>query len=212
MQAEMRLGGAALLLGVAALATVFGVIAIRGEMRGVAASFMGVEGIGREASALATLMKGQAIFGILQIVGFGVLAAALIEAGERSLGLVSFGLWVLASAATVIRTVFDGTVTVWAGERWAETGTVPEVYEPLSAFAQNSFFWFGEVPWFVAAAGFGWAVIRSGVLPAWVGYIAIGWSVFWLVFPLIFKSDLPAVLILFPVLFGVGMVMTDWQS
>ena len=211
MRTELRLGGVALLLGVVALAAVFGLIAMRGQMRGVAASFMGVEGIGRDASALATLIKGVAVFGILALVGFGVLASALTAAGERSLALVSFGLWVLASAAGVIRTASDATITVWAGERWAETGTVPEVYEPLSAFAANSFLWFAEVPWFLAAAGFGWAVIRSGVLPVWVGYVAVGWSVVWLIFPLVFKFDLPAVLILFPILFGVGMLITDWQ-
>lgn len=211
MQYELKLGGAAMLLGTAVLAAVFALIAMRGQMRGVAASFMGVEGIGRDAVALTTLAKGQAIYGVLLIVGFGVLASGLTEAGERSLALVSFGVWVFASAAGVIRAASDATITVWAGERWAETGTVPEIYEPLSALAGNSFFWFSEIPYFLAAAGFGWAVIRSGVLPPWVGYVAIGWSAAWLLFPLVFKSDLPAALALFPIIFGVGMLVTDWQ-
>lgn len=211
MQFELRLGGIAFLIGTAVLAATFGLIAARGQMRGVAASFMGVEGIGRDAVALKTLLKGQAAYGILLIVGFGVMASGLTEAGERSLALVSFGLWVFASAAGVVRAASDATITVWAGERWAETGTVPEIYEPLSAFAGNSFFWFSEVPYFLAAAGFGWAVIRSGVLPPWVGYVAVAWSAIWLLFPLIFRSDLPAVLALFPIIFGVGMLVTDWQ-
>lgn len=211
MRMELRLGGTAFLLGTAVLAATFGLIAARGQMRGVAASFMGVEGIGRDAVALKTLLKGQAAYGLLLIVGFGVLASGLAEAGERSLALVSFGLWVFASAAGVIRAVSDATITVWAGQQWAETGSVPEIYEPLNAFAGNSFFWFSEIPYFVAAAGFGWAVIRSGVLPAWVGYVAVGWSAIWLVFPLVFKSDLPAVLALFPIIFGIGMLVTDWQ-
>ncbi len=211
MRHEMRIGGIAFLVGTAALATTFGLIAMRGQLRGLAASFMGVEGIGREASVLGTLMKGQAVYGILVMIGFGVLSSVLFEAGERTLALVSFGLWVLASAAAVIRAVSDATITVWAGERWAETGTVPEIYEPLHAFASNSFFWFGEIPYFLAAAGFGWAVIRSGVLPESIGYVAVGWSAFWLSYPLVFRSDLPAVLALFPILFGVGMLITDWQ-
>jgi hypothetical protein len=211
LRVELRLGGAAMLLGVAALAAVFALIAMRGQMRGVAASFMGVEEIGREASALATLVKGQAIYGVLLIVGFGVLASGLFEAGERSLALVSFGLLVFAHAAFVIRGASDATITVWAGEQWAETGTIPEVYEPLQAFAENSFLWFGEMPFLLATAGFGWAVIRSGVLPVWVGYFAVGWSILWLVFPLVFKSDLPAAFVLFPISFGIGMLVTDWQ-
>ncbi len=211
MRVELRLGGAAMLLGVAVLAAVFVLIAMRGQMRGVAASFMGVEGIGRDASALATLVKGQAIYGVLLIVGFGVLASGLFEAGERSLALASFGLLVFAHAAFVIRAASDATITVWAGEQWAERGQVPDVYEPLQAFAETSFLWFGEMPFLLATAGFGWAVIRSGVLPTWVGYVAVGWSILWLVFPLVFKSDLPAAFVLFPVIFGVGMLVTDWQ-
>ena len=129
-----------------------------------------------------------------------ILASVLTAAGERTLAVVSFGLWVAASVAAVFRTVSDGTITVWAGEQWAETGTVPEVYAPLSSLAQNSFLWFAEVPWLVAAAGFGWAVIRSGILPSWVGYVAIGWSAMWLLVFLLLRTDLPAVLALFPVL------------
>lgn len=212
MRYELRLGGIAFLLALAVLAVTFGLIAARGQIRGVAASFMGVEGIGRDAAALSTLLKGLAAYGILLIVGFGVLASGLAEAGERSLALVSFGLWVFASAAGVIRAASDATITVWAGERWAETGTVPEIYEPLNALAGNSFFWFSEIPYFLAAAGFGWAVIRSGVLPPWVGYVAVSWSALWLLFPLVFKFDLPAALALFPIIFGAGMLMTDWQA
>lgn len=211
MRLELRLGGIAFLVATAVLAVTFGLIAVRGEIRGVAASFMGVEGIGRDAAALSTLLKGLAGYGILLVIGFGVLASSLTEAGERTLALVSFGLWVFASAAGVIRAASDATITVWAGERWAETGTVPDIYEPLTAFAGNSFFWFSEIPYLVAAAGFGWAVIRSGVLPLWVGYVAVAWSVVWLLFPMIFKFDLPAVLALLPIIFGIGMLVTDWQ-
>lgn len=207
MRAEMRIGGAALLTGVVVLGAVFALVAMRGQIRGAGAGFMGVEGVGRDAAALATVMRGTAVFAILQLIGFGILSAAVSRAGEQTLGLISFGLWVFASAVAALRTAFEGTVTVWAGEQWASTGTVPDIYEPLSAFAQNSFLWYAEIPWLVAAAGFGWAVVRSGVLPAWIGYAAIAWSVLWLVLPYVFGSDLPAVLILFPLLFGIAMVV-----
>lgn len=211
MRTELRLGGLALLLSVGVVLAAFVVIAVRGQIRGAGAGFMGVEGVGRDAAALATMMKALAAFAILQLIGFGVLASSVSRAGEQTLGLVSFALWVFASAVATTRTVSEGTITVWAGERWAETGGVPEIYEPLNAFAQNSFFWYAEIPWLAAAAGFGWAVLRSGVLPQWMGYVAIAWSVVWLVFPLLFRFDLPAVLTLYPVLFGVGMLVTGWQ-
>lgn len=204
---DTKLGGIAFLVSVVVLASAFMLIAARGQLRGVSAAFMGVEGIGRDAIALRTLMKATAIYGVLHIIGFGILASILTTAGERTLALISFGLWVFASAAGVTRSVFDGTVTVWAGEIWAETGSVPEIYEPLSSFVQNAFLWFAEVPWLLAAAGFGWAILRAGVLPSWVGYVAIGWSAIWLVFPLLFRFDLPATLAFFPILFGIGMLL-----
>lgn len=209
MRAELRLGGFALLAAVVVVVAAFVLIAARGQLRGAGAGFMGVEGIGRDAAALATMMRALAVFSILQLVGFGVLAAVAAREGEPTLGLISFGLWLVASAAAVIRAVSEGTLTVWAGERWSDTGSVPDIYEPLNAFAQNSFFWYAEIPWLVAAAGFGWAVIRSGVLPVWIGYVAVGWSAIWLIFPLVFKSDLPAVLILYPLIFGFGMVFAE---
>lgn len=195
-----------MLAAVGVLVVAFVLIAVRGQIRGAGAGFMGVEGIGRDAAALATMMRALALFAILQLVGFGVLASAVSRAGELTLGLISFGLWVFGSSVGAIRTASEGTITVWAGERWTDTGSVPEFYEPFNSFAQNSFFWYAEIPWLVAAAGFGWAVVRSGVLPSWVGYAVIGWSALWLVFPLIFRFDLPAVLAVFPILFGVAMV------
>lgn len=209
MTTELKLGGTALLASVAVLVIGFVVIASRGQIRGLGAGFMGVEGIGGDAAALSTLMKALALGAILQILGFGVLASALSRSGEGTLGLVSFGLWVFASAAAVIRGVSEGTLTAWAGNHWAETGAVPEIYEPLNAFAQQSFLWFAEVPWAIAAAGFGWAVIRSGVLPAWMGYVVVGWSALWLLFPLLFRFDLPAFLLLYPIIFGFGMILSE---
>jgi hypothetical protein len=206
VEMETRLGGTALLVSVAVLAATFGVIALRGQFRGVSASFMGVEGIGRDAAALRPLMYGLLVYAVLQLVGFGVLASTLTEAGERTLAITSLGLWVFGSAAAVTRGVFDGTITVWAGERWADTGAVPDAYDPWFQFSQGTFL-FAEVAWLLAAAGFGWAVVRAGVGPSWVGYTAMAWGLFWLLFPVVFRFDLPAVLVLLPIIFGIGMLL-----
>lgn len=72
---DTKLGGIAFLVSVVVLASAFMLIAARGQLRGVSAAFMGVEGIGRDAIALRTLMKATAIYGVLHIIGFSILAS-----------------------------------------------------------------------------------------------------------------------------------------
>ena len=57
----------------------------------------------------------------------------------------------------------------------------------------------------VAVAGFGWAILRAGLLPLWVGWAAIGWSILWLAgYPL--GIGAPGILLIMPAVIGAALL------
>ena len=133
------------------------------------------------------------VAGFLLIVGFGLLmvTAALFvtgsSAGWQNTALVSGLVVTLLGLAVLELLVRD------AGERvLGRVGTI--------AFLVGSILWIVAdtlalrgVPWVfefereyvvlacLAVAAFGWAFLRTGVLPSWLGWTAIGWSLGWAV-------------------------------
>ncbi len=200
-----KIAGAALIISLLSLGIGLVIIGIRGKFGGLAASFRGVEGLGDRASALSILAKAAIPLTLLQVVGFGILAALLSEQGEASISTVSFGLMILALALTVFRGAFDGTITVWAAEQSAGSGSVPDLFESLRTWPRF-IFEIAYVTYFAATAGFGWGVLRTGILPAWVGWVSIGWSVLW-IGVYIFKQGLPAFILFPPLIFGITLLL-----
>ena len=200
-----KIAGAALVLSLVSIGIGLIIIGIQGKFGGLAASFSGVEGFGDRASALSTIAKAGIPLTLLQVVGFGILAVMLREEGEASISTVSFGLLILSLALSVFRGAFDGTVTVWAAEQSASSGNVPDLFEPLKAWV-GFIFGIAYVGYFVAMAGFGWGVLRAGILPAWVGWATIGWSVLW-VGGYVFNVGLPVFIVIPPLIFGIALLM-----
>jgi len=200
-----KIAGATLILSILSLGIGLVIIGIQGKFGGLAASFSGVEGFGERASALSTLAKAAIPLTLLQVVGFGILAVMLREEGEGSISTVAFGLLLLALTLTAFRGAFDGTVTVWAAEQSASSGTVPDLFEPLKAWV-GFIFGVAYVGYFVAMAGFGWGVLRAGILPTWVGWASIGWSVLW-VGGYVVNVGLPAFILIPPLIFGIALLV-----
>lgn len=128
----------------------------------------------------------------------------LTEAGDRAISLVALDLLVVTVVFAAIEGTFQSEVTAWAVEEWARTGHVPEFYEPLRQWVngpiQMVYMTFG----LSSMAGYGWAILRTGVLARWVGWATIGWSFAWLVVILATQDSLPAVLFVLFLLIGVA--------
>ena len=58
---------------------------------------------------------------------------------------------------------------------------------------------------FLARAGVGWGILRTGLLARWVGYMAIGWSLFWLLASLGGGTP-PATPLIMPAVIGVTLL------
>lgn len=92
------------------------------------------------------------------------------------------------------------SVETWAAQEAARTGSVPEVYEPLELWVGDSFGVAYRLH-LVAVAGFGWSILRAGLLTPWVGWVTIGWSFLWLVGSLA-GVGAPGVLFIMPAVIG----------
>jgi hypothetical protein len=199
-----RIAGAALLVSLVSIVVGLLVVAVQGNLGGLSAGFRGIEGIGKTAVALSVMAKAGFPYILLQLVGFGILAVMLRNAGQGLLATLSFAVLVFASAVSVFRGAFEGTVTVWAAQELAATGSVPDLYEPLHAWT-NEVFEIAYASLLMAMAGFGWAVLQTELLAHWVGWISIGWSVLWLL-GYLFGVGIPAIIALYPLVYGIALL------
>lgn len=203
---QARVGGFLLLLSIVSIGVGLIVAAVQGTFRGLSAGFRGIEGVGESASALSVMAKAGVPYVVFQLLGFGILAVMLRNAGEGMISTLSFALVVFASAVSVLRGAFEGTVTVWAAGELAGTGSVPALYEPLHSWV-NDVFEIAYVSLLLAMAGFGWAVLQTDLLAAWVGWISIAWSGIWFL-GYVFGVGIPAVIALYPLVYGLALLLS----
>ena len=115
----------------------------------------------------------------VQLLGISLLARLLVRAGDEQLGILAFTLILAATILVIVDSAFRMNVELWAAQEAARTGSLPAVYEPLQAWT-SSLFGVAERAHFLAVAEIGSGIIRTGLLARWVGWTAIGWSLFWL--------------------------------
>jgi len=144
---------------------------------------------------------------IIQLMGFGLLTRLLFRAGDESLAIIAFIGILVAAIWGILHGTFHMSVEMWAAEEAARIGNTPEVYEPLAVWI-GSAFRVAYVVHLAATAGFGWSILRSRLLPSWVGRVTIGWGVLWLVGYLV-GAGLPAILFIMPPVIGGALL---WES
>ncbi len=158
------------------------------------------------------------VAGVLLIVGFGLLmvTAALFvtssSAGWQNTALTSglvVTLFGLAILELVVRDAGDrvlgrvGTIAFLVGSiLWIVTDTlalrgVPWVYENERNYVVLACF---------AVAAFGWACLRTRVLPRWLGWVSIGWALGWLALYLGRVVTAPLGINLMTLLFGLVLL------
>ena len=199
------LAGIALLLSFLAMMVGFAIVIVQGKLGGLAAAFRGVEGIGEAASGLSILARAGLPSMALQLIGFGVLTAMLQDSGEGSIATAAFGLLIFADIFFTLKGSFEGDMTLWASRRWARTGSSPEIYEALHVWI-NNLTRPGYIALIVAMAGFGWGVLRAGIMVPWAAWASIGWSLLWLLAYFV-NVGFPAIILFYPLIFGIGLLI-----
>lgn len=156
------------------------------------------------AATLRLLILLFAVSWIVQLLGLGLLTRLLFRAGDEQLAILAFTLVLVATLLAVLYTTFRMSVELWAAEEAARTGSVPELFGPLQAWT-NSFFRVAYIAHLLAVAGFGWGILRSGLLAPSLGWVAIGWSVLWFA-GLLFGVGAPAIPLIMPAVIGVALL------
>jgi hypothetical protein len=144
---------------------------------------------------------------IVAAVGYVMLAILLRDAGGAIVSTLSVVLFLLAIVLACVFWTFHVSPTLLAAEETAQTSIVPAYYEPLRVAAEASLRVY-LILGLVATAGFGWALLQTGTLPAWVAWATIGWGVVWAGVSLVTSEGIPLLPMVMPLVIGVSLLVS----
>ena len=138
---------------------------------------------------LANAFMGLAI--ILLIAGLWMLTAMLAQAGESVFSRLGLVLMLVAAVLWVLFSAYRGVVTVSAAQEMSATGAVPAAYEALAPWGGRLFFVYAVLA-YLALAAYGASLLQVALLPAWVGWATLSYSLALLLLLFIQGDSLPA--------------------
>ncbi len=143
---------------------------------------------------------------VATLAALTVLSTILEGEGERTLSRLGLLGWLLAAVLWTVFSAFRAIISVRAAQQMVDTGTVPQYYEPLAEWGFALFYIYAVVG-FLALVAYGGSLLQVGLLPAWVGWATIVFSVAMLVLLLIMGDTLPAFHYFPPLLIGISLLM-----
>ena len=121
--------------------------------------------------------NGGIVAGVLLTAGgLGGLTALLREAGEDLLGQTGLLLFGMGATFWIVELAFRLSVTLWAAET-AASSAPPALFEPLHRWMGTLFFVYMVLA-YLATALYGGALLQTGLLPTWLGWVTLGAGVF----------------------------------
>lgn len=141
---------------------------------------------------------------LCQLLGFGLLSGLLLRQHGGLPALLAFILILVAAILGVLEATFHMSVTSWVAKEAAATGSVPDHYFVMRRWV-SSFQAMHLFLGLLALTGYGWALLRTDLVPAWVGGGAVAWGLLWLV-ALLLGAGAPAVLFIMPAVIGVALL------
>ena len=109
---------------------------------------------------------------VVTILGLAMFTSLLRDAGDRTFSLLGLIAFAFGSVLWVISLAFRLSIDPWAAQETAKTAVMPEFYVPLTRWTGVLFVIYTVLA-FSALAAYGAAVLSTGVLPHWVGWLAI---------------------------------------
>jgi hypothetical protein len=103
---------------------------------------------------------------------------------------------------------FYQSMNPWAAEEAVRIGSSPQLYQALHHWFNTSVQMVYMMLGLLAYAGFGWSILRTGLLPDWTGWVTILWSVLWFLFTVVIQTTIPAGVFLWPWILGAMLLIT----
>ncbi len=152
----------------------------------------------------ANIIMGTA--GFVLLAGLSLLTTILEKADEHAfsrLGLTSF---ILATVLWVLFSAFRAVVTISAARDMSSTGAVPDFYEPMARWG-FALFYIYAVLGFLALAAYGISLLQATLLPDWIGWATLIFSIVFLIQLFITGDTLPAFHYLPALLIGIILLV-----
>jgi hypothetical protein len=143
---------------------------------------------------------------IVAALGYVMLAALLRDAGDPIISTLALVLFLIGIASAFVFWAFSVSPTLLAAAETARTSTVPAYYESLQLAAESSLGVY-QLLGLLATAGFGWALLQTGMLPSWVGWMTLGFGVVWAGVFLKTSEAIPLLPMVMQVVIGVSLLL-----
>lgn len=142
-----------------------------------------------------------AIGWVAELLGFVALTRLLMRGGQEAIPVLALAAFTVVTVLGVLEASFHLSLTPWAAAEAARTGSTPAVYTLLLKWVgamQDLYLIMG----FGSLAAYGWALLNSALVPAWLGYATLGWGLGFLAVMAGFGWSVPAVLFIYPPVIG----------
>jgi hypothetical protein len=209
---EYRLTGLLLILAFISFA-IGGTLPIVGEKGNAGIFTLPVQEHLRAVAGNAAAWRWANIFmgaaAIILLAGLTMLSTLLEASNERILSRLGLMGFLFATVLWVIFSAFRATVTIRAAQEMTATGTtgaVPAYYEPLAQWGGALFYVYAVVG-FLALAAYGGSLLQVQLLPGWVGWATLIFSIAILAQLLIMGDTLPAFHYVPPLLIGILLML-----
>jgi hypothetical protein len=143
---------------------------------------------------------------IVAVVSYVLLTTLLRDAGDATISTLALVLFLIGIASAIGFWALHVPVTLLAAEETTRTTQVPEYYESLER-ASDSFMGVYILLGLLATAGFGWALLQTGFLPGWVGWVTLGWGLLWTLAFLKTSNGIPLLPMVMPVVIGISLIL-----
>jgi hypothetical protein len=182
-------------------------VAVTGYRPAIGGSLQELERIASEVTAHRWALSFWVAGYLAALSGFGVLTSLLQESSNRAISSIALIGIAIVFVFVALEATFHMTVTTWAAEKTVLDSAVPSLYEPLrlwiSVYGQGIYVVLG----LLAIAGYGWAFLRTDLLPDLVGWAAIGWGALWIAVLVVFRITIPGTLLIMASVIGIALLL-----